>query len=225
MTRLHPVEAAVPQQELGRIGFQLDFGRLADEPETDEVESEEPEVVPEKVEKKAVAAKKVEKDSKPKAEKAEKVAKATSAAKEEAAAKKAEKVAKKETPKKKVSSSDGASLDDVLSSVTGGVNERIAAPTENKKPSKKKLDRGDVSKAMKGVTPKAKRCYSVEEFSGSVLVKYSVGPDGKVTKASATGAHKSSPTGACVVKAVKSATFPAFDGATMSFSFPFLLSP
>ncbi len=118
-----------------------------------------------------------------------------------------------------------ASLDDVLSTVTGGIDQPIAKSAESDKPSKKTLSRGDVAKAMKKITPAAKGCYKAEEFSGMVKIKYSVGPDGKVTKASAGGAHASSKTGACVVKAVKKAKFPPFSGATMSFTFPFLLSP
>ncbi len=128
----------------------------------------------------------------------------------------------KPDPAKK--SGKSSSLDDVLSSVTGGVDKPIAKQ-EDERPSKKTLGRGDVAKAMKKITPAAKSCYSAEEFSGMVKVKYSVAPDGSISKASATGAHKDSKTGKCVVRAVRKAKFPAFSGATMSFSFPFLLSP
>ncbi len=118
----------------------------------------------------------------------------------------------------------GASLDDVLSSVTGGVDKPIVVEKDDK-PSKKNLGRSDVSKAMKAITKAAKSCYSAEEFSGTVMVKYSVAPSGKMTKTTALGAHKSSKTGKCIVRAVKRAKFPAFSGATQSFTFPFLLSP
>lgn len=138
--------------------------------------------------------------------------------------KKAEPVAKAEKkPAKKLD--ETSSLDDVLSSVTGGVDKPIAKKTDDTGPSKEQLSRGDVAKAMKKISPAAKGCFKAEEFSGMVKVKYSVGSDGSVTKAAASGAHASSKTGQCVVKAVKKAKFPPFSGATMSFTFPFLLSP
>ncbi len=144
--------------------------------------------------------------------------------KEKAVKKDSPKIAATPKPKPTKKPDASSSLDDVLSSVTGGVDKPIAAK-EDEAPTKKGLGRGDVAKAMKRITPAAKSCYSVEEFSGMVKVKYSVAPDGSVSKASATGAHKGSKTGACVVRAVRKAKFPAFSGATMSFSFPFLLSP
>ena len=118
-----------------------------------------------------------------------------------------------------------ASLDDVLSSVTGGVDKPISKEKADTAPSKTSLSRGDIAKAMGKVKGAAKGCYKVEEFSGMVKVKYSVGPDGSVTKAAATGAHASSPTGACVVKAALKAKFPAYSGAAMSSTYPFLLAP
>ncbi len=118
-----------------------------------------------------------------------------------------------------------ASVDDILSSVTGGVDSTAKVEDTDKGPSKKELDRGDVAKAMKQISPAAKACFSAEEFSGMVTVKYSVGSDGKVTGAQATGAHKTSKTGACVAEAVSKAKFPAFSGNPMSFTFPILLSP
>lgn len=118
-----------------------------------------------------------------------------------------------------------ASLDDVLSSVTGGVDKPIAKETDKAAPSKTSLSRGDIAKAMGKVKGSAKACYKLEEFSGMVKVKYSVGSDGSVTKAAATGAHASSKTGACVAKAAKKAKFPPYSGAAMSSTYPFLLAP
>jgi hypothetical protein len=117
----------------------------------------------------------------------------------------------------------GSSLDDVLDSVTGGVDEqkeakKVAGPT------KTTITGSDVSKAMGKVRGRAAACYSAEEFTGSVQVKFTVKPDGSLSNVKAVGKHKSSKTGKCVVKAVKRAKFPAFSGAPMSFTFPFLLS-
>tara|TARA_R110002073_G_scaffold218689_2_gene378972 strand:+ start:2048 stop:3265 length:1218 start_codon:yes stop_codon:yes gene_type:complete len=128
-------------------------------------------------------------------------------------------------PKTEKKPDANASLDDVLSSVTGGVDKPIAKEKTDTEPSKTSLSRGDIAKAMGKVKGAAKGCYKVEEFSGMVKVKYSVGSDGSVTKAAATGAHASSPTGACVVKAALKAKFPAYSGAAMSSTYPFLLAP
>tara|TARA_R110002096_G_scaffold292224_1_gene486569 strand:+ start:128398 stop:129609 length:1212 start_codon:yes stop_codon:yes gene_type:complete len=128
-------------------------------------------------------------------------------------------------PKAEKKPDANASLDDVLSSVTGGVDKPIAKEKTDTESSKTSLSRGDIAKAMGKVKGAAKGCYKVEEFSGMVKVKYSVGPDGSVTKAAATGAHASSPTGACVVKAALKAKFPAYSGAAMSSTYPFLLAP
>jgi hypothetical protein len=182
--------------------------------------------------------KKAKPDSSSKSDKATTKAERAAAKAEKAAAKlakkeeakqarelaKAEKKAAKPGEKAPTLGKGGASLDDVLSSVTGGVDKPIV-DVKDDTPTKKKLERGDVSKAMKAITKSAKSCYSSEEFSGTVMVKYSVASSGKMTKATALGAHKSSKTGKCVVNAVKRAKFPAFSGATQSFTFPFLLSP
>jgi hypothetical protein len=131
----------------------------------------------------------------------------------------------KQKPEEEVpTAKSGEDIDDVLSAVTGGVEDSKAAEVQEKKPTKSRLDRSDVAKAMGKVSPKAKACHSAEGFSGSVLVKFTVDPSGSVTKAKAKGAHASSATGKCVVGAVKGAKFPAFSGRPTSFTFPFLLS-
>lgn len=195
------------------------------EEEVNEAQEEETKIVEEVKAKPAKAeakAKKPTRLSKRKSDEPKKVA-VIASAKSKAKDKKKDKETPKAKPKKL---SKGASIDDVLSSVTGGVDTPIVAREEAvKKPSKKRLERSDVAKAMKRISSAAKGCYSTEEFSGMVTVKYSVGPSGAITKASATGKHKSSKTGKCVVSAVRKAKFPPFDGATMSFSFPFLLAP
>ncbi|HUS68682.1 MAG TPA: energy transducer TonB [Kofleriaceae bacterium] len=117
----------------------------------------------------------------------------------------------------------GTDLNDVLNQVTGGVE---APKTEEEKkaavPSKKSLDRRDVDTAMEPVKGAALKCSALEQFEGSVMVKFTVAPSGQVTSASAT--NKKGPTGDCVAKAVKKAKFPAFDGSATSFTYPFLLA-
>ncbi len=137
----------------------------------------------------------------------------------------------KEQEKREVPKSDsakgggGKDLNDVLDDVTGGV--KAPAPVKEeavKKPSKKGLDRGDVSKAMSAVRSQVMRCRDKEQFEGTVTVKFHVAPSGAVTSAEATGSKAGSSTGACAAAAVKRASFPAFDGSTTSFTYPFLLA-
>jgi hypothetical protein len=124
----------------------------------------------------------------------------------------------------KKSSSGGGTQDlgDMLDQVTGGVEAPVAAQAEeNAKPSKKELDRRDVTNAMAKVRGAALKCREVEQFDGTVTVKFTVDPSGKV---SAAKASKEGLTGDCVAGAVKRAVFPSFDGAPTSFSYPFLLA-
>jgi hypothetical protein len=116
----------------------------------------------------------------------------------------------------------GTDLEDVLNQVTGGV-EAPKAEAEKKPavPTKKALDRRDVDTAMGPVRGAAIKCSALEQFEGSVSVKFTVAPNGKVTAAST---NKKGPTGDCVAKAVKSAKFPPFDGTPTSFTYPFLLA-
>lgn len=117
----------------------------------------------------------------------------------------------------------GDSLDDVLSSVTGGLDKEVVK--KETAPVKKTLGRSDVKKAMSKVAGRAKACHAKEQYSGMVTVKYGVKPDGSLTSVSATGSHAGSATGKCVAQAVKKAKFPAFAGSPMTFTYPFMLSP
>jgi hypothetical protein len=120
----------------------------------------------------------------------------------------------------------GASLDDVLDDVTGGVPDEPGAARKRaaEAPKKEGLDRSDVAAAMGAVQDRAKACQEKEDAVGTVQIKFTVDPSGRVAKASATGKYAGTPTGACVAAAVKSAAFPSWDGGPMTFTFPFLLS-
>lgn len=87
---------------------------------------------------------------------------------------------------------------------------------------KKSLSGGDFKNGMAGITSKAQACYAGTQ--GTAAVKLTVGPDGHVTKASVSGAFAGTPVAACVEAAVRSATFPAWDGGPQSFGYSFLLS-
>src|SRR6185503_7195784 len=116
-------------------------------------------------------------------------------------AKESEKNKEKKAPPaiKQGGKNDGKDLDDVLDQVAGKVDKPAQVAEEGpKKPSKKELDRGDVSKAMGAVRASVMRCRDKEQFEGTVTVKFQVSPTGQVTSAEATGSKAGSPTGACV---------------------------
>lgn len=97
-------------------------------------------------------------------------------------------------------------------------------PTAASKPTRTKLDSNDVKQAIGKLKGKTQACYDKYKEPGLVSVKFSVAPSGKVTTAAAKGKFKGTDTGNCVASAVKTAKFPAFNGAPMTFTFPVFLS-
>jgi hypothetical protein len=77
---------------------------------------------------------------------------------------------------------------------------------------------------MGAVQGPAKACYDKYGVAGTVGIKLVVAPTGAISKVQATGAFAGTPTGDCVVDAVQSASFPAWDGAPMTVQYSFLLS-
>ncbi len=54
-------------------------------------------------------------------------------------------------------------------------------------------------------------------------VALTIAGSGRVSNANVTGQFAGTPTGECVAKAVKKATFPRFKGAALSIVYPFAL--
>ena len=115
---------------------------------------------------------------------------------------------------------DAGSVDDLLKEAGVNVAVKEAKPTLEKK----ELTRDDIASVMKGRTGSAQACLGKTGVSGTVGVKLSVAPSGKVTKATATGPLAGTPTGDCVVNAVNGATFPAWDGRPTTVIYSYLLS-
>ena len=121
------------------------------------------------------------------------------------------------------------SIEDMLAEASGGAAgpDKDAAKAVKKTPTNTELGARDIRKGMSAVAGKAKACYAEHQQAGSVGVAVTVAPDGKVTKASPTGAFASgdkAKTGKCVAAAVKSARFPPWDGKAKSFKYSYLLS-
>jgi TonB family protein len=75
---------------------------------------------------------------------------------------------------------------------------------------------------MGKIASKAQGCYKGNQ--GTAMVKLTVGPSGSVTKVSVSGAFAGTPEGSCVESAVKSASFPPWDGGPQSFTYSYMLS-
>jgi hypothetical protein len=91
-------------------------------------------------------------------------------------------------------------------------------------PAKTELTNQEVRDGLDAINGKAKACYGAHGQTGTVKVKLTIASSGKVSKASASGDLAGTPAGDCVVAAVKSATFPAWEGAPKSTSYVVLLS-
>lgn len=115
---------------------------------------------------------------------------------------------------------DAGSVDDLLKEAGVNVAAKEAKPTLDKK----ELTRDDIASVMKGRTGAAQACLAKNGVTGTVGVKLSVAPSGKVSKAVATGPLAGTPTGDCVVNAVSGSTFPAWDGRPTTVIYSYLLS-
>jgi hypothetical protein len=102
-----------------------------------------------------------------------------------------------------------------------------AGVSDQKKEAKPKLDKksltgDDFKKGMASVASKAKGCYKGTQ--GTAMVKLTVSPSGSVSKLSVSGEFAGKPEGSCVEAALKSASFPPWDGGPQSFTYSVLLS-
>ncbi len=83
------------------------------------------------------------------------------------------------------------------------------------------LAKGAVVAGMNSVKGKVADCYQQFKVPGMAMVNIVIGKSGRVSSASVTGKFAGTPTGSCVEKAVKTASFPASDG--LSTPYPFQL--
>jgi len=102
-----------------------------------------------------------------------------------------------------------------------------AGVSDQKKESKPKLEKkslsgGDIKNGMGSIAGRAAKCYAGTQ--GTASVKLTVAPSGEVQKVTVTGVFAGTPVASCVESAVKSASFPAWDGGPQSFGYSFLLA-
>jgi hypothetical protein len=87
---------------------------------------------------------------------------------------------------------------------------------------KKELSANDFKAGMSAIQSKAQGCFKGTQ--GMATVKLVIAPSGKVTRVTVTGKFSGQPEAACVTAAVKSATFPPWDGGSQTMGYSFLLS-
>jgi hypothetical protein len=124
----------------------------------------------------------------------------------------------KEEKKQKTEGTDGEPSFDALLK-EAGVGE---AKKDKPKLDKKSLSGGDIKTGMAAVAGKAAGCY--QGTQGTATVKLTVAPSGQVTKVAVTGVFAGTPVASCVEAAVKSTSFPPWDGGPQSFGYSYLLA-
>jgi predicted Zn finger-like uncharacterized protein len=85
------------------------------------------------------------------------------------------------------------------------------------------LDKSAIVAGMSKVKGKVAACYDQYKVPGLANVSVTIAKSGSIQSASVSGAFAGTPTGACVEKAVKTATFSKFKGSPMTLTYPFML--
>jgi hypothetical protein len=85
------------------------------------------------------------------------------------------------------------------------------------------LNKSDIQGGMGKVRDKVNGCYGQYHVPGLANVQVTIGKSGRVSSANVTGTFAGTPTGSCLEKAVKSASFPPFKGAAMTLTYPYVL--
>jgi predicted Zn finger-like uncharacterized protein len=135
------------------------------------------------------------------------------------------KAAQKPAPKK----GGGDTLDELLAGAVKGQTsggktsggEQQAAPAEDLPET---LSRSQIQSGMSGIRPRVQACNAQYRVPGTVTVALTISRAGRIQTANVTGRFAGTPTGQCVEKAVKSATFPKFSGAPVSIDYPFVMN-
>jgi hypothetical protein len=81
--------------------------------------------------------------------------------------------------------------------------------------------RDDVERGMTAVGAEVRACF--DGTAGVASVRLSVAPSGRVERVTVSGPFAGTPVGACVERAVRTATFPPWHGAPKSFDYRYLL--
>jgi len=100
----------------------------------------------------------------------------------------------------------------------------VAAPKEPKAPAlPAQLTASDIKASMKPVIDAAKACFDTYGVAGNGKLSYIVAGDGSVLSYELTGDFVDTPTGKCIDKAARAATFPKVKKARFAFTYPLSL--
>jgi outer membrane biosynthesis protein TonB len=90
------------------------------------------------------------------------------------------------------------------------------------------LDRRQLEAAMNKIKPHLEKCRHVEEFTGTLTVRLTIAKSGNVQSVLLVTPAEKTLTSECVLKTVRSASFPRFRGTllpTIELTYPFLFRP
>ena len=94
-------------------------------------------------------------------------------------------------------------------------HERARSP----EPSRTALSKTALIAGLNAVRPQITACYLAYDVPGLAMVNVVIARNGRVTSAGVTGKFAGTPTGACVERAVKTASFPPSDGFSTPYPF------
>ncbi len=115
----------------------------------------------------------------------------------------------------------GDELDELLSKGSSGGGGGSSAQSEDNLP--EQLDRGAVLGGLSKVKPRVLACKDQFKVSGMAMVSLTIGKTGRVSSATVKGSLAGTPTGECISRAVKSASFPPFKGSPLTVDYPYQL--
>lgn len=90
------------------------------------------------------------------------------------------------------------------------------------RPDRTSLSGDDIERAMTAVAGQARACFAGTR--GTASLRLTVAPSGRIVEVTVAGPFAGTPEGACVERAVRTATFPPRSGAPRSFDYSYLLS-
>lgn len=104
--------------------------------------------------------------------------------------------------------------------VGGGGEKAAPDPSENLP---ERLSNSDIRTGMSSVRPRVQACNAQYRVPGTVNLNITIARTGKIQSAVVTQKFAGTPTGSCVEKAVKGASFPKFSGPPMTIDYPFVM--
>jgi predicted Zn finger-like uncharacterized protein len=85
------------------------------------------------------------------------------------------------------------------------------------------LDKGAIVGGMNRIKGRVAGCYDQYKVPGLVNVSTTIAGSGHVSNATVSGSFAGTPTGECVARVVKGASFPRFKGSPQTITYPFIL--